>query len=932
MLGLHRTRTTLGIAGLVLLGCLSTLAGAQATDSARSPPAAVEVRVVDEATGEPLAGATVKGWHHRQRTSESGEFSTVTDAAGRATIPSPPGWLAGMYLSASAPGYVPVQLDLAFPVARWAERGAPSTHELRLPVGTRIGGRVVDERGEPIAGAVVHVWAEPVEGYVSEPGVPRALCNGEIVTTGEDGRWTCDRLPEQRAKLWVGLTHREFVGDTHLRGIEEDDARAGTATVTMVRGRPFSGRVVDADGRPVAGARVIRARTVAGDEGTVITDAQGRFDGGRVTDDGFVFVVRAEGHAPLLHYLGTGEVTEDVVLTMPGTREVTVRILDSAGEPVAGWVEAHGWNKLSPPIRERLWTDESGEVTLQVPKVAVNLGVGTDGSMPQHVVVPADAGEMTVVARSPTRIEVVAVDAVTGEPVRPDRVAIFAPSDSYANWSLAQVTDAGATMRIDWPVNGEFSARVERVGYAVTTTSVVNAGPGETVTLRAELSPASPVAGRLLNPDGTPAAGASVLLLSHFAGLNVDERPRDDAQRAPTAPLALADEDGTFSIAREAAPVLFARSDDGYAFVRAEDFDGSLVRLRPWRPISLVLSHRGEPLAGASAGWHGLDESRLWLESMGRETDGYGRVVFPRTAGDTHRINFRTSGTGTTAFLWRRIEGDEPVEMRIELSAKLSGRAVAPEGLPEGWVYEMATLARPRDEDASLADAPRTVLDDPSEAWPVQVRTGVNSDGRFDFGPVEPGRYLLTLVAGYRGTGWACALGLPVAREQRWVELGDGETLDLGDVVLARVPRPEVGDVAPPMSAKTLEGEPFELTDLSGKVIVLDFWATWCAPCLADLPHMRALRDEFAGDERVVIVSASLDQTASDAANYVAGNDMSGDNWRHAYVGVASDVAEHYGVPSIPNVWIIAPDGRILARDLRARDAAAVVREAVGGR
>ena len=95
---------------------------------------------------------------------------------------------------------------------------------------------------------------------------------------------------------------------------------------------------------------------------------------------------------------------------------------------------------------------------------------------------------------------------------------------------------------------------------------------------------------------------------------------------------------------------------------------------------------------------------------------------------------------------------------------------------------------------------------------------------------------------------------------------------------------------------------------------------------------VRALRDEFAGDERVVIVPASLDQTASDAANYVAGNDMSGDNWRHAYVGVASDVAEHYGVPSIPNVWIIAPDCRILARDLRARDAAAVVREAVGGR
>ena len=84
---------------------------------------------------------------------------------------------------------------------------------------------------------------------------------------------------------------------------------------------------------------------------------------------------------------------------------------------------------------------------------------------------------------------------------------------------------------------------------------------------------------------------------------------------------------------------------------------------------------------------------------------------------------------------------------------------------------------------------------------------------------VEPGRYLLTLSAGIPATGWACALGMPAARTQMWVELRDGENLDLGEIVMDRVPRPEVGDVAPPISAQTLDGKPFELTDNAGKVI-----------------------------------------------------------------------------------------------------------------
>ncbi len=925
------SRDSRSFAVVLVLSWSLAVFSARASQSNDPPPAEVVIHVVDDATGQPVADAAVKVWHN-ERGATTEQLSWTTDAAGRAVVESPAGKLLGMYISASAPRHVPVRLDLTFGAKTSAERGEQAHYTLRLPQGTRVGGRVVDERGEPIAGARLRVSAEPVEGHGFEPGVPRPICYEEFVTTDADGRWYCDRLPKEWSNVFVMLAHPDFVDDDSLRRLEDEQAlRDEAVELTMWRGRALNGRVTDSDGRPVAGAKLALRSTAAEHGGTFTTDAEGWFDAGQVAKEGFFYVIRAEDRAPLLGWIAPGDPTENLALTMPETRQVRLQLQNSAGEPVAGWVRVSGWDKMSMPDHQSAWTDDAGRLTLHVPNVPVDLDVSSDQGVHESVTVPTDFAEFVVTTRSIIRIEVEAFDADTGHPVSPDRVVINAPSSGWSAWSPATVTDDGATSEITWPIDGQVSARVEKAGYAVTMTPVVEAEPGKPVRLQAKLESAEPLAGTLLNPDGTPAAGASVLLLSRWESLYIDEEPRDDLRGVMSVPITRAGEDGAFALAREAGvKTLFARSESGYAFIDDGALGEEPIRLRPWRPVTLRLSHRGAPVVGATAGWTGLDEGRLNLMGLQHETNSYGSTTFARTAGEASRFNYRIDGESRTR-LWRRLEGDEPVEIYLELSAALSGRAIAPPDLPEGWAFEYATLVQPRDDSASLSTAPRTVLDDPSEEWPVQVIAMVSEDGTFDFGPIVPGRYLLTLTTGLRGTGWACALGLPLAREQRWIEVPAGETIGLGDVLLERIPRPEVGDVAPPLSAKTLDGHPFELTDLAGKIIVLDFWATWCAPCIADLPHLRALRDELAGDERVIIVSLSLDQVVEDAAKYVPENDMSGANWRHAHIGLASEVAQQYGVPSIPNVWVVAPDGRILARDLKAADAAEVVRESLNG-
>ncbi len=125
-----------------------------------------------------------------------------------------------------------------------------------------------------------------------------------------------------------------------------------------------------------------------------------------------------------------------------------------------------------------------------------------------------------------------------------------------------------------------------------------------------------------------------------------------------------------------------------------------------------------------------------------------------------------------------------------------------------------------------------------------------------------------------------------------------------------------LGDAAPDFTGTTLDGKPFRFSDLKGKVVLLDFWATWCSPCLAEVPNIKKAVDRFGRDGRFAVVGISLDTSDETAKTMV---EKFGMNWPNLVLGPAEEnpVAKLFGVSGIPAMFLIDAEGRVVARDLR---------------
>ena len=114
------------------------------------------------------------------------------------------------------------------------------------------------------------------------------------------------------------------------------------------------------------------------------------------------------------------------------------------------------------------------------------------------------------------------------------------------------------------------------------------------------------------------------------------------------------------------------------------------------------------------------------------------------------------------------------------------------------------------------------------------------------------------------------------------------------------------GAPTPGFTRTGFDGRPVSLSAARGRLVLLDFWASWCAPCIVELPHLMALQKRYAG--KLQIIGVAMDDDAKAPKQTVA-------QYHVSYPVVMGDLAlakAYGGVLGLPEVFLIGTDGRVI--------------------
>ena len=138
------------------------------------------------------------------------------------------------------------------------------------------------------------------------------------------------------------------------------------------------------------------------------------------------------------------------------------------------------------------------------------------------------------------------------------------------------------------------------------------------------------------------------------------------------------------------------------------------------------------------------------------------------------------------------------------------------------------------------------------------------------------------------------------------------------------------GTKFPDFDEKDVNGKPLSVGNYKGKVVLVDFWATWCGPCVGELPNVQKIYAKH-HDQGFEIVGISLDQDKSKLTSFIKDKNMP---WQQYFDGLGweNKLAGKYGVESIPATYLLDKDGKIIASGLRGEELEAAVAKALGGK
>ncbi len=916
---------------------------AAVADTAKTDSRTVTIEARDLLTNAPVSGVQLH-WvvHH----ADSTKSESTTDATGNARFALPdPTKVQYLQVRASREGFVPVAIN-------WEPhsdaRTPPSRFLFQMEKATSLGGRVLDQDKRPIVGATVVISTR--KGYPKSPQWVNV--SYESTQTDATGHWSFSNVPAQPDSVSLAAYDYLHLGEWPGYLLEEfkplSALRDGSAVLRLRRGTLIEGTVRAPDGRPVVDATVYygEGRRYANSLPPLKSDARGRFTLGIKPGVISTLTVQHAGFGPVQQILRVGTEPQKITLALPAPHQLSGRVVDGHGNSIA---QAHlvvSWSgpgasaprsRGSEAIAREFTTDSDGRfIWNDAPGDGVRAEVWAAGYLSKGVPLTLGADNRIVLVKT-TTLKGKVVDAETGAPISQfslAHAAIWNPGERliWQRSSTPSMNDRakkapGAFEYTFGRTAHRYLVRVEAEGYLPADSELFEpTGASREYTFR--LTRAEPIRGILLNPDGSPAREGIVYLVPAGDSANLSNGDLDEYRRKGAIQANLSS-GGRFSLPPQKEDyLLLVLADAGFAIVHRRDLPReNTLHLQPWARVSGTVLMGTRPAAKldlfAQSNSEDLpmnpDEPRIFPQYR-VATDADGRFLFPRLMPGRYDIVRRVpNGVRRIALVNMAtldVVAGQSYDLKIGGSGRpVTGRLALPANVP--WMVRKAAI-------------------EPSTATgkPVQLGVQLSVDGRFRAENIKPGDYRLRVSIHEPPSLDQCGWGRLIGEFSRAFTVPpipgtvSDDPLDLGTLEPASLnAHPlHIGDAAPGFTVKTLDGKDLALADLKGKFVLLDFWATWCAPCVGEIPNLKAVHDAFAADPRFAMVSLSLDDQSTDVRFFIDAQKL---NWTQGFLGPESPIATAYDATAIPATFLIGPDGKILAKDLRGERLKTAIAEAL---
>jgi thiol-disulfide isomerase/thioredoxin len=833
----------------------------------------------------------------------------------------------------AADGYEALQAELDWP--------RPDVQVIALKKGGHtLRGIVHSPDGQPLSGAKIDLNRSGFD--------PLAITDAE-------GRFAIFGLTNDGRDLYPVVTCRSYVAKDRF----SQKLTPGPETTVdweLEPGATITGKVVaKSDGRPLKGISIIAGHDRFSSnhvDPTAKTDAQGSYRLTGVRPGPVMLNAFSDDFAPAMATVQTSlAAPAEQNFEIEDGQPVTGRIVDQNGKPVEKvWIITDTWNGARM-FRRETYTNGDGWFTLHhMPATAVKTNALKNGYVSQRelMVKGGDHVEVTLPAVIEHTVRVRLADrddAVPDLQIQKGYLWTGREQISWTNreWEIDRYYDKSTgvyRIRLDEPVNGKISFRFRYPGYEEQIIEAPTAGPARQFNL--VLKKIGGLRARVVSAEtGEGLAGISVALVSKsdklFGHYVAFRHPGEDLKEF-TGTQIVSGADGWFELPKTPNPeqfdIVLVRNNDSFVWIpQLKDFLSQQQIELPFPAGGTVegtLTIAGEPAVNESIR---LD----WLPPTGQEESW----DFPFGVGGQFKTDaqghFRFSGLGPGKYrLYRVKEFSSPGRGGISMYMQHEDVVLHSQQVLQHDIHQPAghglTVLLTDESGHPLADCIVTATVNGDRSQRIDA-VRADATGRALFRHLPAGSYELSADHYCTQATGSCGLGDVDLRGSDTAQLPrDGEIKMLLEPALPRGPGTEAklkGTVAPELAGPLLEADRnFTLSEHWGKVVAIDFWATWCGPCMAVMPQLKELHEKYKNSSDVVFVTISLDTDEEQLKKTLAEKGLefpvifSGNGWSDA-------LAQQWGVSSIPSSFVVGRDGRFASEKVHGSQLAAAVESAL---